>query len=701
MREDQKSRDERMEREFHELKEVNMGIQQYLRTMDMALTTQPRSMFRSQTSVMSQPFDQSTPHSRQTPTGSSAKEQYKSIGKYLSYKTCEFENAEHLLEVYGFTLPNLGSVDDPNSRISRIRNNFREKYSKSKMLVIDHDGFNSTKELTTERCVQHAMHMLFSTIYNTAGIFDEPPKMKYSDTSETPVDTKYKPDFVFFPAMEEFPQWSNVGVACELKAINNRDGNALNGQIGQYFNQMWRAQPRKLCIGLVAFLGKLHILLNTRDVMNHAVVGTLPFVGHDNRSIYPSDEYSKITLEPGSGELVVRLLAMMFTLDFDQCGLVVPQPGGVFRAFGLCETMETADQSDKVLSVVVEDIRQASCRIYLSGAGYLGGRVVYPVGTTSWVHKATVIVVDEQNSHMCQAVVKIQWCRHDRLTERRIYDLLCKMGIPNIPKVFFGGRIETGNVTAFTKCNILVFEDCGVGISQYVQDLAQQPSANHWRLLDIVCGYIHTIYAAWSGSTVRILHRDISSGNLMVRANHAMVIDWEYALQVSTSERRQCVSSHPLTGTLVYASMGVLGGGNMRSAIDDIESLFYVLAHVIESAQYASDGYNTKTQSKSMQNLWSGSISETQLIEERIKWFSSSECYKSRLSEKCPYFWCDFLLSMYSILDIGRHTVASGIVIRSTSVEEYVRQLVLALSPVLDKYGAEAKHFTQLVNLVL
>ncbi|KAJ2655465.1 hypothetical protein IWW48_005525 [Coemansia sp. RSA 1200] len=272
------------------------------------------------------------------------------------------------------------------------------------------------------------------------------------------------------------------------------------------------------------------------------------------------------------------------------------------------------------------------------------------------------------------------------------------MGIPNIPKVFYGGQVETSKITTLTKCNILVFEDCGVGISQYVQDLAKQPSANHWRLLDIVCGYIHTIYAAWSGSTVRILHRDISSGNLMVRANHAMVIDWEYALQVSTSERRQCVSSHPLTGTLVYASMGVLSGGNMRSAIDDIESLFYVLAHAIETAQYASNEYNAKTQDKSMQNLWNGSISETQLIEERIKWFSSSECYKSRLSEKCPYFWRDFLLSMYSILDIGRHTVASGVIIRSTSVEEYVRQLVLALFPVLDKYGTEAKHFTQLTD---
>ncbi|KAJ2759574.1 hypothetical protein H4S06_002159, partial [Coemansia sp. BCRC 34490] len=182
--------------------------------------------------------------------------------------------------------------------------------------------------------------------------------------------------------------------------------------------------------------------------------------------------------------------------------------------------------------------------------------------------------------------------------------MLCKMSIPNIPKVFFGGQVETGKITALTKCNILVFEDCGVGISQYVQDLAKQPSANHWRLLDIMCMYIHTIYAAWSGSTVRILHRDISSGNLMVRANHAMVIDWEYTLQVSISKRRQCVSSHSLTGTLVYASMGVLSGGNMHSAIDDIGSLFYVLAHIIESAQYASDEYNTKTQVKSMQNLW-------------------------------------------------------------------------------------------------
>ncbi|KAJ2515511.1 hypothetical protein H4217_005132, partial [Coemansia sp. RSA 1939] len=100
--------------------------------------------------------------------------------------------------------------------------------------------------------------------------------MKYNDTSETPVDTKYRPDFVFFPVQEEFSQWSNVGVACELKTINNKDGNALNDQIGQYFNQMWRSQPRKLCIGLVAFRGKLHILLNTRDVINHAVVGTLP-----------------------------------------------------------------------------------------------------------------------------------------------------------------------------------------------------------------------------------------------------------------------------------------------------------------------------------------------------------------------------------------------------------------------------------------
>ncbi|KAJ2084653.1 hypothetical protein IW138_006597, partial [Coemansia sp. RSA 986] len=415
------------------------------------------------------------------------------------------------------------------------------------------------------------------------------------------------------------------------------DANVLNGQIGQYFNQMWRKQPRKLCIGLVSSRGRLLILLNTRDVIKYAVVGTLPFVRHDGKSMYASDEHSQITLAPGSGELVVRVLTMVFGLDFEQCGLMVPQAGGVFREFGLRESMATADQDEATLSVVVDDIQHAPYQIRVSGGEHLGGRVVYPVGTTSWVHRACVVIACEGDWHTYDAVVKVQWCRRDRLTERRIYDMLLGMGMPNVPAVFFGGQVETGKTTTKTRCDILVLEDCGVGVGKYVRGLAQQPAGNQWRLVDIACGYIHTIYAAWSGNaTMRILHRDISSGNLMVRDNRAMVIDWEYALKVSTSEQRQCVSSHPLTGTLVYASMGVLSGGDVRSAIDDIESLFYVLAHAIETAQYGDDKSSSSSSSSSskqnkaaMQKLWSGSISADDLREERKKWFSSSDAYKT------------------------------------------------------------------------
>ncbi|KAJ2209719.1 hypothetical protein EV179_006537, partial [Coemansia sp. RSA 487] len=167
----------------------------------------------------------STPHSRQNPTGSTAKEQYKSIGQYLGCKTCKIEGPEQLLALHGFTLPDLGSLDDPGSRISHIQNGFLEKYSKSRMLIVDRDGFNGSKELTTEACVQHAMRMLFGAISNTIDAFDDRPKMKYIDTSEIPIDAKYKPDFVFVPVHSESSQWSNVGVVCELKSISNRDAN--------------------------------------------------------------------------------------------------------------------------------------------------------------------------------------------------------------------------------------------------------------------------------------------------------------------------------------------------------------------------------------------------------------------------------------------------------------------------------------------
>ncbi|KAJ2212996.1 hypothetical protein EV179_004224 [Coemansia sp. RSA 487] len=579
----QEERDERHEREFRELKEVNIGIQQSLGRLGSAFEAQPQSNFRSQV--------ESTLHSRQTPSGSTAKEQYRNIGLYLSPKTQKIEDTEQLLDFHGFTLPDLGSLHDASSRISRIQSSFQKYYSKSTLLVVDGDGFNGCKKLTTEQHVQHAMHMLLSAISSTVSSSDDRPKMKFIDKSGDRIDSKYKPDFVFVPVHSESSQWSNVGVVCELKSISNRDANVLNGKIGQYFNQMWMKQPRKLCIGVVASRGKLHILVNTRDGIDYAVVGTLPFVSHESKSIYPSNRHSQITFGPGSGELVVRVLTMLFGLDFEQCGLIVPQAGGVSQGFGLCETMVTADQDDTALSVVVgSDIQQAPYRIRLPGNGYLGGRVVYPVGTTSWVHKAEVAIAGERESHVHSAVVKIQWCRSKRPTEKQIYDLLREAAISNVPGVFFGGQIETGGTTTGTRCNILAVEDCGVGISQYAWILAQQPSVNHWQLLDIACGYIHTIYAAWAGKTTRILHRDISSGNLMVRDNLAMVIDWEYALFVNVTKQRQLVSSHPLTGTLAYASMGVLSGGTMRSATDDIESLFYVLAHAIEAAQHSDDG---------------------------------------------------------------------------------------------------------------
>ncbi|KAJ2659334.1 hypothetical protein IWW48_003577 [Coemansia sp. RSA 1200] len=422
----------------------------------------------------------------------------------------------------------------------------------------------------------------------------------------------------------------------------------------------------------------------------------MPFIDRNDGCVYTSDQYSGITLEPDNGELVVRVLAMILSLDFKQRGLLVPQRHGIFGSlFGLGERMPAIDQEETELSIEVGDTQLSSCLIRLAGDGYLGGRSMFPVGTTSWVHRADVLVNTSQSYHKGAAVVKFLWRRTARPPERGIYSMLKEMGVPNIPKVIFGGQVENCVVGEGFVCDILVLEACGGSINSYICSLAGEPATNIWRLLDVACGYIHTIYAAWSGRTHRFLHRDISSGNLLVDNNRARVIDWEYGLKVDVKAKRTDISSDPLTGTMVFASMEVLRESGFRSPVDDIESLFYVLAHAIEIAYPCG---SKDQQDSSFSRLWNGNISVSELRDERTKWFCYSEKYLTRLGSRCPALWIYLLKSMYDILDIGKQVSLSGIILDSIGADECVQDLVKAFSPYLQEHSEASYHFNELLN---
>ncbi|KAJ2610427.1 hypothetical protein EV177_003980 [Coemansia sp. RSA 1804] len=536
------------------------------------------------------------------------------------------------------------------------------------------------------------MSILFDCIYAIVNNNGKSAQLLHRDTSNAFMGpSKLKPDFVFALAGTNALEWSNVAAVCELKAINRGDENQVLGQIYSYFNSMWQTQPRRHCIGLYSFKEELHLLVNTRGKIDHVPVGTLPFVNPATKSVYSKNESEQMTFETNNGKAVVQTLAMVFMLSHKQCGFLAPQPRGVYGdCFGLRRLEQSDSQGKAMLSVVVGAKEHADCMVQLSGSGYLGGRVLFPIGTTSWVHRANIALCSGDQPSKPEAVVKIQWRRSSRRSEQYIYELLHEMGVPNIPQVLFGGEIACSPECAAANCDILILEECGIGISKYISKLCSGSEHNRWMLLDVVCGYLHTIYAAWSGNEKRVLHRDISSGNLMVLANSARVIDWEFGLFLDAQESRTSVSSNPLTGTMVYASLDVLSEKSSRSPMDDVESLFYVLAHGIEKA------HRSERITGNSSGLWDAHATIEQLLDERRKWFVSKQKFFTRIDRNCPALWMGLLGALYDVLQIDTQITQMEGFASKVSIKQTVEELLYKIMGLLGANLLAASHYGRL-----
>ncbi|KAJ2821958.1 hypothetical protein IWW50_004423 [Coemansia erecta] len=89
----------------------------------------------------------------------------------------------------------------------------------------------------------------------------------------------------------------------------------------------------------------------------------------------------------------------------------------------------------------------------------------------------------------------------------------------------------------------------------------------------------------------RILHRDISEGNILVRRDdtgvHGMLIDFDHAIDITDQGYAKRTER---TGTLPYMSIGNLENSETeRTALDDWESIIYMLCWI------GTFGWNSKT----------------------------------------------------------------------------------------------------------
>ncbi|KAJ2402860.1 hypothetical protein GGI23_000399 [Coemansia sp. RSA 2559] len=163
-------------------------------------------------------------------------------------------------------------------------------------------------------------------------------------------------------------------------------------------------------------------------------------------------------------------------------------------------------------------------------------------------------------------IVKCHWCLPES-SEIAIHRRVLEMGIPYVPKLL--NSVAAKHPFDAMQGELLQVDNAGTSIADAIMN---RGIASHV-VIDLFAGYSHTILAASSGRGDKIvLHRDISTGNLLVRESKPFVIDW--GLRLCAHDANRIASTTPRVGTAPFMGVRVLNSQPKRSCIDDLESLF-------------------------------------------------------------------------------------------------------------------------------
>ncbi|KAI9499762.1 kinase-like domain-containing protein [Coemansia spiralis] len=208
------------------------------------------------------------------------------------------------------------------------------------------------------------------------------------------------------------------------------------------------------------------------------------------------------------------------------------------------------------------------------------------------------------------AVVKILWTPKDRITEGAVYAIIHESKVPSIPAVYDSGILKE-NVFGY-RLEYLVMEDCGKPIVDFAKmGYGRGRSLRGANLVSTHVSQASTCLA--SAYTAGVLHRDISSGNITIdEPKNARIIDWGFAkvfkaqsadvwektrttLEKWYLDPELVVSNENhydrFTGTPLYMSIQMLLGSSKRGLIHDLESLFYVILHVLSDDSDKARGF--------------------------------------------------------------------------------------------------------------
>ncbi|KAJ2692014.1 Suppressor of Sensor Kinase (SLN1), partial [Coemansia sp. IMI 209128] len=412
-------------------------------------------------------------------------------------------------------------------------------------------------------------------------------------TSEVAGGRKHKMDLVFYNPVAS-DGVANVHIIVEAKKaeFKNKIDVKTFSQIADYQYSVWKVQPTRTFVPVLLPNGpKLDLVVFARESWYRVEVGYLC--------------HWLATINNHNIEKVRSTMAQLYFL--------ITLPSERFGHFCKASlgweyvTFVRGPNRDSTIALVESSHSPTTNSVKLSG--YIE-RFVHPRGRLAHVFRTTF--------RKQKAILKLSWTPVGRMPEGAVYELLENANVKGMPRVFGRGLVCT-SLFGY-RLEYLVLEDCGSTIHEYLQ-VGRQGGLSSGSLNNRVTGIVWQTLQCLVQARVKanVLHRDISAGNIMIDSDGVVrIIDWGYAKVIddasfdineratrdrralldATANRWRYVSAKvqqnedahdPLTGTPLYMSIPVLAGAKERGLADDVESLFYVILHVLTKLQATPD----------------------------------------------------------------------------------------------------------------
>ncbi|KAJ2878053.1 hypothetical protein FB639_003526, partial [Coemansia asiatica] len=203
-----------------------------------------------------------------------------------------------------------------------------------------------------------------------------------------------------------------------------------------------------------------------------------------------------------------------------------------------------------------------------------------------------------------RAILKLSWAKPDKFPEGAVYETLEQSAMKGIPAVYSSGILC--KESSGYRLEYLLLEDCGETLWDIIKKLAGKKVRHElvYRIIpDVIKQVLCHLLQAYSAG---VMHRVISSGNISIKGDDVFIIDWGCSKLLTGDSRdkdNRCEqlakrwgfelkgvvdkenARDPFTGTHEYISIRVLSAAAERNIFDDIESLFYVILHLLQCAK--------------------------------------------------------------------------------------------------------------------